>query len=182
MLLKNYLKVKYWKKNYRLSYYKKKFINKNKFSILILYKKFSLKINKVLLDFTNIYTTCFFLNTPKRQYTFSFWDLKNNKITNITTGKLLKFIVTHFNKFLKRSIKSLSLLILHFKANDFELFKYIYLFKINNFNKKQFDFFKRFCVLLKPNIHYLVHKQSYIPRILSKRRIKRSVLKLINRE
>ncbi len=181
MLLKNYLKVKYWKKNYRLSYYKKKIINKNKLNVLILYKKFNLKINKILLDFTNVYTTCFFLNTTKRQYIFSFWDLKINKITNITTGKLLKFIVTNFNKFLKRSIKSLSLLILHFKANNIDLFKNIYLFKISNFSKKQFDFFKKFCTLLKPNICYLVHKQSYIPRFLPKRRIKRSVLKLINK-
>jgi hypothetical protein len=180
-LLKNYLKVKYWKKNYRLSYYKRKIISKSKINLVVLYKKFSLKINKILLNFTDIYTTCFFLNTPKRQYIFCFWDLKLNKIVNTTTGKLLKLIVKNFNKFLKRSIKSLPLLILHFKANDFYLFKNIYLFKLKNFNKKQFDFFKKFCILLKPNVHYLVHKQSYIPRFLPKRRIKRSVLKLINK-
>ncbi len=181
MLLKKYLKRKYWKSNYRLSYHQKKQTKKTVHELLFFYKKITSSFQDLLVDFTKLYTTCFFLNLPQRQYIFSFWDLKNNKIINTSTGKILSSLTKSKSKFLKRDDGALPIITLHFKVNNLQLLKNIYLFSIKNFNKKQYDFFKKFCKLIQPNIYYLIHKQSYIPRYLSKRRIKRSVLKIINK-
>ena len=181
MVLKKYLKRKYWKSNYRLSYHQKKLTKKNVYQLIFFYKSIIHNFNDLLVDWTCIYTTCFFLTLPKRQYIFSFWNLKNNKIINTSTGKILSKLTKSKSKFLKRDMGALPIITLNFKVNDLSLLKYIYLFSIKNFNKKQYDFFKKFCKLIQPNIYYLIHKQSYIPRFLSKRRIKRSVLKIINK-
>ena len=181
MLLKKYLKKKYWKSNYRLSYHERKLKKKSLFSIVWFYKRIKDQVKNFLIDYTKLYTTCFFLSSPKRQYLFSFWDLKNNKIINTSTGSLLAKLTKSKAKFFKRNADALPIITLEFKTNKLQLLKFIYLFSIKNFNKKQYDFFKKFCKLIQPHIFYLIHKQSYIPRYLSKRRIKRSVLKIINK-
>lgn len=182
MLLKKYLKRKYWKSNYRLSYHERNLKKKTINNLIFFYKKLANRFDDLLVNHSKIYTTCFFLKLPQRQYIFSFWDLKNNKIINTSTGKILSSLTKSKSKFLKRSKDALPIITLHFKVNNLELLKNIYLFSIKNFNKRQYDFFKKFCKLIQPNIFYLVHKQSYIPRYLSKRRIKRSVLKLISKD
>lgn len=181
MPLKKYLKQKYWGSNYKLSYHEKNLKKKALYNIIFFYKKLNDKITNLVADYTKIYTTCFFLSSPQRQYLFSFWDLKNNKIINFSTGKLLANLTKSKAKFFKRSSDVLPIITLHFKTDRLLLLKFIYLFSIKNFNKKQYDFFKKFCKLIEPHIYYLIHRQSYIPRYLSKRRIKRSVLKIISK-
>ena len=67
-------------------------------------------------------------------------------------------------------------LIIYFIYSEF-YFKYIYMFVINNFNYRQYLFFKMFLEMLNPHVYYFLHRQSFMPRFLNKRRVKRRVLR-----
>lgn len=128
-----------------------------------------------------VYDSFFFLTLPKRQQFFTIFNLKENKQFNLSSGRFLAFFGKRA-KFFKRNPKNIAGIVMQLKKSYIHLLKYIYLFYIKNCNKRQYSFFEKFIALIKPHIFFLVHKQSYIPRFLPTRRIKRKVLKIINKQ
>lgn len=126
------------------------------------------------------YDSCFFLTLPKKQQFFSIFYLKTCKFYSYSLGQILgKFSIKA--KYFKKSYKNIASLMIYLKRYYFKILKKIYLFNIKNYNFRQYLFLFKMLKLIKPKIYYLVHRQSYIPRFLPKRRIKRSVLRIINR-
>lgn len=128
-----------------------------------------------------MYDSFFFLTLPKRQQFFTIFNLKTKTQLNLSAGRFLAFFGKRA-KFFKRNPKNIAGIVMQLKKSYSYLLKYIYLFYIKNCNKRQYLFFEKFVALIKPNIFFLVHKQSYIPRFLPVRRIKRKVLKIISKQ
>ena len=61
-------------------------------------------------------------------------------------------------------------------------FRKIYLFFIKNFNYRQYCLYQKIMELVNPSIYYFVHHQSFMPKFLKKKRIKRRVLKTLKKQ
>lgn len=155
-------------------------LRRTKNKIMKLYHK--LLIHKVApyLALEKHYKSNFYLTLPKRQQNFVFYDISLKKFFSFTSGVYLTKMGRHMKSF-KRNYKNMLVLILQLKKEYGYLLKYIYLFYIKNFNYRQYTFFKKLLNLVNPTIHYLVHKQSFMPKFLNKRRIKRRILHKLNK-
>lgn len=122
------------------------------------------------------FQSTFNLTLPQRQQCFSFYDLHTHKHKSFTMGKFLSNTIV-VSKFYKRSTRNIGGVILSLKKDYALLFSRIFLFKILNFNLKQWLFWERFEDSLHPKVKFFLHKKSYLPRWQGKRRIKRVVLR-----
>lgn len=146
--------------------------------LLYIYIEIIIKYNRLNLFFLDRdYTSSFYLSLPCRQHCFSILNFIGKDV-NLTSGMILNFKWS-VSKCLKRSTSSNSVFSLYFKRFYFKILFNIYLYIIKNFNYRQYIFFLNFFEKLKPNILYFVHKHSYLKYFKPKRRIKRSVLRLI---
>lgn len=135
---------------------------------------------KQFVNVKNLYDLCFFLTLPKRQQFFSFFFFKKNKFFTYSANYFLqKFSIKA--KFYKRSSKNITSLVMHFKKIFKKELKFIYIFNIKNFSYRQYFFLSKIMELINPHIYYLIHKQSFIPRFLPKRRIKRKILRILSK-
>lgn len=162
-------------------FFKKWKIKKNKIKRELLYKNILFYSSTSANLKYKFYNSFFFLSLPKRQQFFFILNIKENKQINLSSGRFLTFFGKRA-KFFKRNPKNIAGIVMQLKKSYLYLLKYIYLFYIKNCNKRQYLFFDKFYSLIKPNIYFLVHKQSYIPRFLPTRRIKRRVLRIINKQ
>jgi hypothetical protein len=160
-------------------FFRKRKIKLQRRKIFVLYKKIKYLFQKTK-NIENFYKTCFFLTLPKRQQFFTIHFLEKSIDKTFGAGYFLGQIGLKA-KFFKRSVKNITGLVMHLKKIYIKDLKYIYMYNIKNYTYRQYLFFNKMLTLIEPNIHYLVHKQSYIPRFLRKRRIKRRVLKLISK-
>jgi hypothetical protein len=157
-------------------FFKKRCIKRQRKKLYFTYKYYRFVQSNSCKNSVNFYNINFFLTLPKRQQHFNFYDLKLNKHFNFSCGTFL-VKMGRKSKFFKRSYKNIMSLTLHMKKLYGYYFKYIYMFVINNFNYRQYLFFKKFLEMLNPHIYYFLHRQSFMPRFLNKRRIKRRVLR-----
>ncbi len=148
--------------------------------LIFLYSKIKHKLATFYTDL-NFYFTNFYVTLPKRQQHFLIYDLKQTKTIVFSSGQFLS-IFGRRAKFFKRNPKNIAGLTLQLKNSYEDLLSRIYFFSLKNFNYRQYSFFWKFTDILKPRILYFLHKMSYIPRFLPKRRIKRRVLRLLNNQ
>jgi len=134
------------------------------------------RFNNSSRNLTDFFNCTFILSLPKRQQHFNFYDLKLEKKFGFSCGLFLLRMGRKLKSF-KRNHKNIMSINLHFKKIYSSFFKYIYFFLINNFNYRQYAFFKKFMYMLSPSVYYFLHRQSYMPKFLNKRRIKRRVLR-----
>lgn len=160
---------------------KKRKLKKCRNKIIIIYKKILFYSKKSATANYKLYDSFFFLTLPKRQQFFFIYNTNLNKQINLSSGRFLAFFGKRA-KFFKRNPKNIAGIVMQLKKSYLYLLKYIYLFYIKNCNKRQYLFFDKFNTLIKPNIFFLIHKQSYIPRFLPIRRVKRRVLRIINKQ
>ena len=85
-------------------------------------------------------------------------------------------------KFFKRNPKNIMTLTLQLKKDYIYYFRKIYLFFIKNFNYRQYCLYQKIMELVNPSIYYFVHHQSFMPKFLKKKRIKRRVLKTLKKQ
>lgn len=133
-------------------------------------------LNKKILYNSNIY-----LNLPKRQQFFNFFNIKTNKFFGFSAGVFL-IKMGRNQKFFKRNNKNIMSITLQLKKEYLYYFKKIYLFFIRNFNYRQYCLFKKILNLISPSIYYFIHYKSFMPKFLNKKRIKRRVLKKLNKQ
>lgn len=157
---------------------KKKRLKKNIYKIFKFYNnlKFFFQINEEA--FKKLYFNINYLTLPKRQHFFSFLNINTGKGVILSSGVILNTL-GYGGKFYKRSYISTASIILFFRKNFLNFFKYIYMYIIKNFNYRQFSFFKRLLTLIPVHIYYLVYRKSYTAQYFPKRRIKRRVLRLL---
>lgn len=149
--------------------------------LLFFYKKIQTWLANVVVELHSYYKSCFYITLPKRQQHFTVYDISKAKQRVFSAGQFLN-VFGKRAKFFKRNIRSLGGIVLQMKnAHQAELGR-LYFFSLKNFNFRQYVFFKKFTELLKPDILYFLHKRSYIPTFNRKRRIKRSVLKLLGKQ
>lgn len=126
------------------------------------------------------YKFLFFLTLPQRQHCMAIYKWKKNSQLNFTTGKLLINFIKR-TKFYKKLPSNLGVLTLHLKKFYLPFLTNIYLFKIKNFCKRQFNFFKKYHDTIHPDILILLHKKSYTPKWHPQKRIKKVILRLLNK-
>lgn len=165
---------------YRLVF-KRRRLRRQRKKLLTLYSGIAYALKNYSKNPEGLYYSTFNLTLPKRQQFFSILNLKTKRFIGFSAGKLLA-IFGRKAKFFKRSFKNIFPICLQLKNSYGALLKYIYLFYIKNFNKRQLLFFKKFNGIVNPEIFYLVHRQSFIPHFLPTRRIKKKVLKGLSRE
>lgn len=158
----------------------KRIARKQRKKIVGLYKKLKIFFHKSLVNIPEEYNVSFTLTLPKKQQYYNIFEYATNKRYNFGVGVFLSKFGKR-GRFFKRTAKNIPGVVLNFKRNYKKLIQYIFIFFIKNFSYRQFLFFKKFNEMIKPNIYYLWHKQSYIPRFLPKRRIKRRVLHLLEK-
>lgn len=152
------------------------------------------RIRKIILRFRKIrryflteysdnsfYTSCFHVTIPKRQQHFRLQKLATQQTRVFSGGQILQ-IHSKRSKFFKRHYQNIASIIMQLKIGYPEFLKKIYLFSLKNFNRRQFIFFEKFTDALRPTVKYFMHKQSFAPRFLPKRRIKKNVFRMINKE
>lgn len=161
-------------------FFKKRMIRRQRKRLMLQYLKYKFLVNLYPNNPILHYNCNFFITLPKRQHHFVFFDLKKKKEFGFSCGSFL-IKMGRKTKSFKRNHKNIMSINLHFKKLYGAFLKYIYLFLINNFNYRQYLFFKKFLTMLLPSVYYFVHRQSYIPKFLNKRRIKRRVLRKLNR-
>lgn len=157
-------------------FFKKRCIKRQRKKLYSIYKYYRFIQNNSYKNQIYYYNITFFLTLPKRQQHFNFYDIKLNKYFNFSCGTFLSKMGRKA-KFFKRNHKNIMSLTLHMKKLYGFYFRYIYMFVINNFNYRQYLFFKKFLEMLNPSIYYFLHRQSYMPKFLKNRRIKRRVLR-----
>lgn len=145
------------------------------------YLEFSYLINKKARDNKNKYNSSIFLSLPKRQQFFNFLNIKTKKFTGFSAGIFLLKMGRN-QKFFKRNPKNIMTITLQLKKEYLFFFKKIYLFYIKNFNFRQYCLYQKILSLISPKIYYLIHHQSFMPKFLKKKRIKRRVLKMLQRQ
>lgn len=163
---------------YRI-FFKKKTLKLQRKKLIKVYYKLLYAFKNFSSNKSILYKTIFILTLPKRQQFFSLIDLQTKKFYGLSSGRLL----SNFGrkaKFFKRSVKNCAAVSMQLKASYSFLLKYIYLYIIKNFNQRQVTFFKKFLSINDVKILYFLHKQSFIPRFLPQRRIKKKILKSIN--
>lgn len=158
----------------------KKIVRRQRKKIIGLYKKLKIFFHQSVVVIPVEYNVSFTLSLPQKQQYYNIFEYKTNKRSNFSVGLFLSKFGKR-GRFFKRTARNIPGVVLNFKKNYKKLIQYIFIFFIKNFSYRQFLFFKKFNEILKPNIYYLWHKQSYIPRFLPKRRIKRRVLHLLEK-
>lgn len=146
-----------------------------------MYKQLKILNNNLLIKKYQLYTSNFFLTLPKRQQFFTIFNLTTLRQLNISAGRFLASFGRKA-KFFKRNPKNITSIVLQLKKTYIHILKYIYFFYIKNYTKRQFLFFQKFLSLLQPTVEYFIHRQSFIPRFLPKKRIKRRVLRLLKQQ
>lgn len=147
--------------------------------ILLLYFK-CLFLSEESRVFKSNYLTVVYLLLPARQHRISLLNFIT-KDKHLSVGSILKSD-NRWVKCLKRQSSIILSLMFFFKKFYSRKLSRIYLFRIKNFNYRQYCFFTMFLEQLKPSILYFVHKRSYIPQFFPKRRIKRQVLRSLDSE
>lgn len=127
------------------------------------------------------FSSNFILTLPQRQQCFSFYNLVKKEQLTFTCGKFLNKFYTPA-KFYKRSIKNIGGITMTLKKQYIHVLKRFYLVKILNFNYKQWLFWDKLDDTIHPSVKFFLHKKSYIPRWQGKRRIKRVVLRMLNKQ
>lgn len=161
-------------------FFNKNILINNRKDIVYFYKKINIFFNKTYIHKISFYRSNVYISLPKRQQHFNFFDIKFNSDINFSAGRYL-LILGQKSKFFKRNHKNILSIILQLKKNFSKTLKRIWFFSLKNFNHRQYSFFKRFNIMLKPNIYYFLHKKSFMPLFLPKRRIRRRVLRLLKR-
>jgi hypothetical protein len=149
--------------------------------LLKLYSSFRYATRNIAIRQETLFNSMFNITLPKRQQFFSIVDLTKDKFIGFSAGRLLS-VFGRKAKFFKRNPKNATAIALQLKSSYSSFLRFIYLFYIKNFNNRQFFFFKKFMGIVSPQILYLTHRQSFIPRFLPKRRIRRRVLKALNNQ
>jgi hypothetical protein len=152
----------------------KKFIRK--YRAFLIYRSF-----RNIFCGTNLYKSTFILSFPKKQQRLSIFRLDAKKDLHFSMGRLLRF-AKYRGKFIKKKRTSIMTAILLLKKNYLKYLLNVYLCVIKNFNMRQFYFFMQYLDIFQPSIWFVIHKQSFIPRFTPKRRISRTVVRLINED
>ena len=153
-------------------YIKKKFLEK----IYFFYKKYL--IENYFLKKTSLYQLSIENFVPKKQH-----YLKINDSLNIyiySSGFILKKLQINL-KYYKKSTKSNASTILYIQRVFFSKIKYIYFYRCLNFTIRQWIFLQKFYKLINPNIFLFQHKKSYNVNYSPKKRIKKRIVKLLNK-
>lgn len=158
-------------------FFKKKRLKKTQKKLLAFYKSIKNLNNLSLKPRIALFDSLVFQNLPKRQQHFNFININSGAQNTLTSGFLLKSLGRKA-KFFKRNPKNITGIVLHLKKNYLNFFKNVYIYSIKNFNKRQFLMFKKIQELLTPSIEYFIHKKSYIPRFLPKKKNKKKNLKI----
>lgn len=168
------------RKKFKFSFFKKRRIKKQIARVVYRYLlvKTRLTYNFVNKDF---YTTNFHVTLPKRQQHFVIQSFITKKPEIFSCGKFLNTFGKR-SKYFKRDPRNVAALTLQLKSTHAEVLSKLYLFTLRNFNKRQYEFFFKFIDMLKPSVCYFLHKQSYIPRFLPRRRIKRVILRKLQKQ
>ncbi len=161
-------------------FFTKNILITNRKNIVYFYKKVNIFFNKTYVNSSYFYRSNVNISLPKRQQHFNFFDIKLNSEINFSAGRYL-LTLGQKSKFFKRNHKNVLSIILQLKKNFLNMLRSIFFFSLKNFNHRQYSFFKRFNIMLKPDIHYFLHKRSFMPLFLPKRRIRRRVLRLLKR-
>lgn len=162
-------------------FFKKRITTLQRENTIMFYSRTLNAFRKTFFESYLFFNSNFHITLPKRQQYFTFFKLNTSKTTNFSAGRYL-LTMGYKSKFFKRQPKNALTIILQLKRNFQNLLRLIYMFSLRNFNHRQFTFFKKFNVIVKPEIKYLIHKRSFIPRFLPKRRIRRRVLRIINKK
>lgn len=157
---------------------KKKIIKKQRKKIVYEYKKIAKLFKKSYSTNDLLCESNFSVTLPKRQQHFNFIDFRLNRALGFSAGRYLLFM-GHKSKYFKRRAANIVSIVLQLKRNFPRFLSLIYLFSLNNFNYRQFIFFKKFVSIANPSIKYFMHKRSYLPKFLRKHRIRRRVLKML---
>ncbi len=112
----------------------------------------------------------------KKQQHFSYQDILTTESYTYSTGKLLPKSLLKL-KYLKRSLKSISLIIQLFKKYKLIEITNIYCLFIKNFNKHNYIWLKKYYDLLLPKIKFLIFKKSFAFTPKGTKRIKRTIYK-----
>lgn len=162
------------------TFFSKHIIQKQRAQTVYIYKNTQFAVNKTLLEKYIFFKSNFYITIPKRQQHFNIFEFKKLKDINFSTGVYL-LTIGQKSKFFKRNPKNMLSMILQMKSNLISVLESIWLFSLRNFNYRQFTFFKKFCSAITPEIAYFVHKRSFMPLFLKKRRIRRRVLHLLKK-
>lgn len=161
-------------------FFKKRIIRRQRKLIIYEYKKISNLFKKSYASTDFLCESNFSVTLPKRQQHFNFNDFRSNRVLSFSAGRYLLFM-GHKSKYFKRRAANIVSIVLQLKRNFPRLLSLIYLFSLNNFNYRQFIFFKKLMSIASPNIKYFMHKRSYLPKFLRKHRIRRRVLKMLKK-
>jgi hypothetical protein len=123
----------------------------------------------------------FILSFPKKQQRLSVFRLDEKRDLHYSLGRLLRFAKFR-GKFLKKARTSITTALLLLKKNYLSYLTGVYLCLIKNFNMRQFYFFVQYLDIFQPRIYFVLHKQSFIPRFTPRRRISRTVVRLIKED
>lgn len=151
---------------------KKKFIK----NLYAFYKKYTIE-NYFLLN-TNIYTIGLGNSLPKRQHILTVNTQMKSYI--YSTGYILSVLNIKL-KYYKRSLKANSSIILSLQRLFMSNIKHLYIYRCLNFNYRQLLFLQKFYKLISPKIFYFQHKKSYNVNYSPKKRIKKRIVKLLNK-
>ena len=162
-------------------FFKRLTIKRQRQKTVAFYKFVRASFRKTIAQPIFFYNFTVLVTLPKRQQFFIFYDLKKEKFLNISAGRYL-LDIGRKAKFFKRQPQNIMGIVLHLKKIYPLLLQRIYLYSIPNFNYRQFLFYKRFKEIINPEICYLFHAHSFMPKFLPKRRIKRRVLKLLRKQ
>ncbi len=160
---------------------KRRMSRRYKCSIIKLYWELASVIHNKITRDSSYYNSTVFFTLPKRQQFFTFFNLKTNKQLGFSTGVFLAKMGRK-QKFFKRNPKNIMTLTLQLKKDYSFFFKKIYIYFIRNFNYRQYCLYKKIMDLITPKVFYFMHHQSFMPKFLKKKRIKRRVLKNLQRQ
>lgn len=152
--------------------WKKKFIK----SLYSFYKKYTVE-NYFLIN-TSIYKISLENSLPNRQHIIGV----NTKLKSyiFSTGYILAVLNIKL-KYYKRSLKANSSILLSIQRLFTSDIQHIYLYRCLNFNYRQLLFLQKFYKLINPKIFYFQHKKSYNINYSPQKRIKKRIVKLLNK-
>ena len=153
-------------------------------------KQYKFKYYIVLIKFYKKYS-CLTYTTNMRPYTVSLGILQSNKqlissmyyplVTNYSAGFILKKMLIELKRY-KRTVAANTNIVLYLQKLFFAENKYIEFFFMRNYNLRLWSFLQKLWLLISPVIFFLLYSRSYNIVRKPTKRIKRRVLRIIQKQ
>lgn len=153
-------------------YYKNIFLKK----LLLFYKKYMVEL--YFCKDSELYTSFLTVTLPNRQHYLSLYS--SNESIFLNAGLVVGMAGVKL-KYYKRSVKSNTSLILTLLSLAQNNLRYLYLYLCYNFTYRHWIFLQKLYLLVEPSIFFFQHSKSYNTYYRPVKRLKKKIVKILNK-